>query len=527
MVQALTVSQKQGIVREWQRRQTAGQTCTQSQLAQWGKLQFKLQQVPNQATISRVLKQSASLHSVTSHSTVLRKQRKAHAPSLERALFDWINEKNANGVQVSGQMVRELGSRLQTEANKTLPLSKQLNLVFSNGWIGRFQARHGLRYRRTHGESAGANMAAIAEQLPAIREKIGKFQECDVFNADEFGLFFRQPPGWSLSATQVNGLKKDKSRITCLACCNFSGTEKYPLMIIGHARRPRPFGKQSGKALGFDYYFNSKAWMTRELFFSWLERFNAYVSMTSGRRVLLLLDNCSAHGGPDVHPVLSNVELFFLPPNTTSHIQPMDAGIIAAVKAKFRRRLLFRTFDNIDTAAKAIYNLDILTAMRWVEEAWNSVDSTSIRNCWKHCFETLSERLLVNTTQDIETDLRKTVEEDMRAHSVKFTKIGVESLLNPANEDVVREEISFESLVASITQPESSGIKEDSEETEADAGIYSVKEQLHGLAVAKDVLSREGLLSEETEKLILDRQRALRFERLQNMRQTSIVDHFK
>lgn len=70
--------------------------------------------------------------------------------------------------------------------------------------------------------------------------------------------------------------------------------------------------------------------------------------------MLLLLDRYSAHGGSNIHPVLSNVKLFFLPLNKTSHIQPVDAGIIAAVKAKLRRKLLFKNSDNIDTAAKAI-----------------------------------------------------------------------------------------------------------------------------------------------------------------------------
>lgn len=111
--------------------------------------------------------------------------------------------------------------------------------------------------------------------------------------------------------------------------------------------------------------------------------------------------------------MLTNVKLFFLLSKTTSDIQTKDAGIIAAVKAKLRRRLLFKTFDSIDTDAKTIFNLDIQTAMRWVENAWYSVESTLIRNCLKHCFETLSERLLVKTTQDIEINLKKIVEEDI------------------------------------------------------------------------------------------------------------------
>lgn len=91
--------------------------------------------------------------------------------------------------------------------------------------------------------------------------------------------------------------------------------------------------------------------------------------MTSGRHVASLLDDCSINGDLDVNPVLRNVALFFLQPNTTSHIQSIDARTIAAETTRFRRQLLLKFFDNMDTAAKAIYNLDILSAMRWIKWA--------------------------------------------------------------------------------------------------------------------------------------------------------------
>lgn len=78
-----------------------------------------------------------------------------------------------------------------------------------------------------------------------------------------------------------------------------------------------------------------------------------------------------------------------------------------------------------------------------IEEAWNSVDSKLISNRWRNVFELLSARLLVHTTRGIESELRKTVQESMRALSAKFKKIGVERLLKPANKYVFREDISF------------------------------------------------------------------------------------
>lgn len=53
----------------------------------------------------------------------------------------------------------------------------------------------------------------------------------------------------------------------------------------------------------------------------------------------MLLDNGLRYAGPQVVLQLRYVELLFLPPNTTSRLQPLNAGIIAAVKAKYRRCL--------------------------------------------------------------------------------------------------------------------------------------------------------------------------------------------
>ena len=42
-----------------------------------------------------------------------------------------------------------------------------------------------------------------------------------------------------------------------------------------------------------------------------------------GQKIVLLVDNCTAH--PSIDNLLST-ELMFLPPNTTSKLQPIDQG---------------------------------------------------------------------------------------------------------------------------------------------------------------------------------------------------------
>ena len=73
--------------------------------------------------------------------------------------------------------------------------------------------------------------------------------------------------------------------------------------------------------------------MLSTLFQEWLQDFDYQVSQKyGGQRVLLLLDNCSSHKLENL--VLSCVDVYFLSPNTTSKLQPLDARII---KKHYRR----------------------------------------------------------------------------------------------------------------------------------------------------------------------------------------------
>ena len=73
------------------------------------------------------------------------------------------------------------------------------------------------------------------------------------------------------------------------------------------------------------------------------------------RKVLLLLDNAPSHIVPGTD--LSNVVVHFLPPNTTSHIQPMDAGIINAFKAHYSRRQVNHLIDAFEAGQKVDVSL--------------------------------------------------------------------------------------------------------------------------------------------------------------------------
>ena len=98
--------------------------------------------------------------------------------------------------------------------------------------------------------------------------------------------------------------------------------------------------------------------MRSDIFGKWLEYINSGFR-AQNRKILLLIDNASSHFNPDKYNQetsdnlnLSHIKVHFLPPNTTAHLQPMDAGIIKSFKAIYKqyyiRHLLYQFDNNID-----------------------------------------------------------------------------------------------------------------------------------------------------------------------------------
>lgn len=79
---------------------------------------------------------------------------------------------------------------------------------------------------------------------------------------------------------------------------------------------------------------------------------------------------------------LSHVKVILLPPNTTSVIQPLDAGIIAALKCHYPRLQAGRVLDLDDLRRDDIYKVYILEVIRWIISQWMILPSALIANCW-------------------------------------------------------------------------------------------------------------------------------------------------
>jgi transposase len=147
---------------------------------------------------------------------------------LEEVLTTWFKATRSNNIPISGPM-------LQAKADELAHKMSVQGFNASNGWLDRFKERHGITFKKVCGESNSVNsssddMTAWQSRLKLILEQ---YDSCDIFNADETGIFYQLTPDKTLDFknVQCHGGKKSKARLTALVCANMAGTEKLPLLV--------------------------------------------------------------------------------------------------------------------------------------------------------------------------------------------------------------------------------------------------------------------------------------------------------
>ena len=155
------------------------------------------------------------------------------------------------------------------------------------------------------------------------------------------------------------------------------------------------------------------------------------------REILLLIDNAPSHIFDEVQ--LTNVRVVFLHPNMTSHIQPLDAGIIRSFKAHYRRLYILRVLDHDDEGKNDIYYIDQLEGMNLSRTAWNLTKSTTVANCWRHAGILHPSQLPAG---------KETPSEDSRQKCVKEVKEAEEKLKETLNVLVSSENVTKKNLLS-------------------------------------------------------------------------------
>lgn len=347
------------------------------------------------STISTIKKNKHKIEPLFNANVLKSKRVRASTQEqVDQALLQWFKLQRNKGIPINGPL-------LQEKANFFAQELKIPNFNCSMSWINRFKARHNIVAGKIAGESLSVQQSDVSDWLERVWPNLrAKFRDEDIFNADETGLFYRLTPDKTLKfkGEKCTGGKLSKERITVMVAANMSGTVKKKLLVIGKSQNPRCFKNE--RHLPVDYESNRKAWMTSDIFTKWIRAWDRELTKKN-KKILLLVDNCPAH--PHIAD-LRSVTLVFLPPNTTSVLQPMDQGIIRALKSHFRKNLVLKIIQCLDGGGASIAQypkINVLDAILMIHDAWIKLTQRTISNCYKHAgFVRSNEDCTITTNAD-------------------------------------------------------------------------------------------------------------------------------
>uniref|UniRef100_A0A8C7ZD10 HTH CENPB-type domain-containing protein n=1 Tax=Oryzias sinensis TaxID=183150 RepID=A0A8C7ZD10_9TELE len=281
---------------------------------------------------------------------------------MESALALWINNcrkkitLDASVISTKARILYQYFAGSDREDEDVGPSTGAVHAVprafnASKGWFENFQKRFGLKNVSLHGEMASANTidaeAFVNNKFNAIIEE-GGYKPEQVWKRMPSRTFKMQEEAKS------PGFKAQKDRLTLVMCGSAAGFMIKPGLIY-RSKNPR-------------------GWMTKAFNLDWFK--NCFILVVKcylrGKgqdfKVLLLVDNAGGHAD-DL--AFHCVQIEFLPPNTTSLIQPMDQGIIHAFKALYTRNTLQHL---VDTIASCLQN---------IQRAIQAMKTETLNACWK------------------------------------------------------------------------------------------------------------------------------------------------
>ena len=298
--------------------------------------------------------------------------------NVDEATYEWYQKARTKNIPVTGPMLQEKAKRASEELGDS-------TFKASNGWLDRFKKRYNITSKVISGEAGGVSEETVSswkERLPSI---LSGYSPENVLNMDETGQFFRALPNRSLTevSKQCIGGKKSKERITCAFFVNAAGHCEKPI-VIGKSKSPRCFKAiRDTSQLPCSYFSQPKAWMDFNILDDVLSKLNRKLAREN-RNVILFLDNAPCHP-PDMKGKYDHIKIVFFPPNCTSRLQPLDLGIIQTIKHKYMKLMLTHVvskIDDCDSATEVCKSVDLLQAIRWIGQAWETVSESTIKKCF-------------------------------------------------------------------------------------------------------------------------------------------------
>ncbi|KAK9301502.1 hypothetical protein QLX08_006131 [Tetragonisca angustula] len=282
----------------------------------------------------------------------MKRQRKSTYTDMETKLYNWFLQRKLLGDCLTDNILIKKAKEMETEFAGTS------NFKGSRGWLWNWKKKYDIDKKTTDPNEIAANNFIREFLQTLVKENIS---EEDVYNMDETSLLWRALPWKTLAHEEkcliIKGENGKTDIVTVAFCANTSGTHKLPLLFVNKFANPRAL-KHCKDTLS--------------------------VEQREGK-VILLVDNFKAHKLEKDELDDGHFVLMFLPPNTSSMIQPMDRGVIAECKKLFRHKLFHQVLQVLqydDGLTQFYADYDIKDCINFISEAWNDVTLQTIRNSW-------------------------------------------------------------------------------------------------------------------------------------------------
>ncbi|EDQ90653.1 uncharacterized protein MONBRDRAFT_24250 [Monosiga brevicollis MX1] len=225
----------------------------------------------------------------------------------------------------------------------------------SHNWLRTVKEKMGLQSVSVHDEGGSVDETAAATAMEAFHAELGAHGVDDpdcIINCDETVLCWKQIPSYrytmpdSISASSATKHLKDQNRATLILATTLSGL-KVPLTLIGKPQHPPCFDYDPPNNGDTRTYFSqNRAWTDRATMLRWLKEVLIpwKRSIVGTKKIVLIWDNAHSIDSAMLDGVCGPDELAIvcLPANLTARHQPLDAGIIAAFKTRYKGELLRR-----------------------------------------------------------------------------------------------------------------------------------------------------------------------------------------
>ena len=262
-------------------------------------------------------------------------------------------------------------------SNKTNPYKAALRL------LERFAHRHG--FSRQRSSTLKLNKAEL-EQIRAdfgahYHQEYMKFDLHSQYNVDETGIYADMPPSsiWSKKGkgAKISAGEKHSYRMTAVLTIRADGM-KLPILFIMRGEKNGSIEKEEFSTFpqGHYYVMQKKAWMNRKV---WEEYLEDVLKPCIEEPSVILVDNFDAHVSDESREVIEEqwgCRIAQLPPNATSHCQPLDVSIMGPFKQHMRDFYLAETVVARTKAEKR------LMMIRRAIAAWERITEDEVRASW-------------------------------------------------------------------------------------------------------------------------------------------------